>query len=133
MRVKPCGHSPHNSPQPSGPHALPAQIGAQVQLPSEHVLPAGHEPQQLAHGELRIDCSDHVAGEIVEVSMSDLRFEPCDPFSFRLVDAGGQERAIPLRRVRRVTLDGVVIWKRPGLRPAIVVGLRPHPYGGAEP
>ena len=45
LHVDPLGQVPHEPPQPSGPHCLPEQLGAQHCLPV-HTSPAAQVPQE---------------------------------------------------------------------------------------
>jgi len=63
-------------------------------------------------GRFVVGYEDHVAGGIVRIPFSEIKFESGDHPSFSLVDDQGVERSIPCHRVREVLRDGAVIWHR---------------------
>lgn len=63
-------------------------------------------------GEFAIGYFDRVEERIIVVPLTEVRFDPDDHFSFRLIDAAGEPVAIPLHRVCAVYRNGGMIWHR---------------------
>ncbi len=67
---------------------------------------------EFGRGEFAVGYYDRLEGRIVQVPFAFLDFDPQDHFTFRLTDAAGTERTIPLHRVCEVYRDGECIWRR---------------------
>lgn len=55
---------------------------------------------------------DRVAGSIERVRLEQVRFEPGNRFFITLKDESGEERIVPLHRIRAVYRNGECIWHR---------------------
>jgi uncharacterized protein (UPF0248 family) len=65
-----------------------------------------------ARGDFSVGYYDRLEERIILVPFATLEFDPDDHFSFRLVDADGQDHTIPLHRVYEVYHNGECIWRR---------------------
>jgi uncharacterized protein (UPF0248 family) len=86
-------------------------------------------------GSYAIGYEDHREPRMVHVPLERLVPGAGDSFSFGIVDEAGVSRTIPYHRVREVSRDGAVIWRRPEERAAgtdeTATGRPPPPEKGA--
>lgn len=57
---------------------------------------------------------DRVFDRVVRVSFERLRLERGQHFSFEVIGRDGVARMVPFHRVREVTRNGEVVWRRKG-------------------
>ena len=67
---------------------------------------------EFGRGEFAIGYFDRVAGQVIRVSLSEVRFDADDHFSFVLHDDAGEPLSIPLHRVCEVYRNRGIIWQR---------------------
>lgn len=67
---------------------------------------------EFAQAEFDIGYYDRIEHRVILVAFQDLRFDPGDHFSFRVMDNQEQSHTIPFHRVREVYRNGRLIWSR---------------------
>ncbi len=67
---------------------------------------------EFARGHFELAYYDRVENTLVRVPFERVAFPPGDHFFFEAVAADGEVHTVPLHRVREVSRDGVVIWRR---------------------
>jgi uncharacterized protein (UPF0248 family) len=80
--------------------------------PLEHLLNRIRWDADFGRGTFALGYSDRVAATEVTVPFTSAQFDPERPGAFSVEDADGTVHFIPLHRVRTVSKDGIVIWRR---------------------
>ena len=70
--------------------------------------------KEFAKGEFEISYYDRVVDRTISIPLKEVYFDPDDHFSFQLIDPEGEVHLIPLHRIRKVSKDGHIIWRRDG-------------------
>jgi uncharacterized protein (UPF0248 family) len=67
---------------------------------------------EFGRGHFEIAYYDRVEKALVRVPMERVAFPPGDHFALEAVTEDGAAHSVPLHRVREVSRDGIVIWRR---------------------
>lgn len=81
-------------------------------MPLHELLSRIRWDPEFGKGRFVIGYADHVAGKLNHVELSDLHIDPENRFMFDLRDDQGATHSIPFHRVKEVSKDGTVIWRR---------------------
>lgn len=81
-------------------------------IPIQQLLSRIRWDPEFGRGEFVLGYYDRIEDRILHVSLKDVRFEPEDHFSCRIIDVEGAAHMVPLHRIREVFKDGVLIWER---------------------
>jgi uncharacterized protein (UPF0248 family) len=82
-------------------------------IPIQELLHRVRWDPEFRRGRLEIAYLDKLAGGLVRVPFTEVRFVPGERFGFEIVGLHGECVMIPYHRVREVYRDGQLIWKRP--------------------
>jgi len=81
-------------------------------IPIQDLLNRIRWDPEFGRGRFELSYYDRVEKALVRVPFERLTFPPGDHFFLEAVDADGEVHTVPLHRVREVSRDGVVIWRR---------------------
>ena len=86
-------------------------------IPIHELLSRIRWDKEFGQGQFELGYFDRYEGTIHRVALQAVTFPEDDRHTFQIVDETGITRRIPFHRVREVSKDGQVIWRRPVATP----------------
>ena len=84
-------------------------------MPIHDLLSRIRWDREFGQGRFEIGYHDRRRNDLQWVAFGEIVFPPGEGHVFELTDQAGRVRRIPFHRVREVTRDGRLIWRRPSV------------------